>query len=117
MKAPRRIRKSSPKSRPSGPAPRPPLWKLRLYIAGQTPRSLTAFANLQRLCEEHLAGRHEIEVIDLVKSPELGKSDQIIALPTLVRKVPEPVKRLVGDLSNSERVLFGIDLIASPKFP
>jgi circadian clock protein KaiB len=86
------------------------VWKLRLYVAGQTTKSLTAFANLRRICEEHLAGRYEIEVIDLLKHPELAQSDQIIALPTLVRKLPEPIKRIVGDLSNSERVIVGMNL-------
>ncbi|WP_042726005.1 circadian clock KaiB family protein [Chthoniobacter flavus] len=87
-------------------------WNLRLYVAGQTPRSLTAFANLKRLCEERLPGRYLIEVVDLVSHPQLAQSDQIIALPTLVRKLPEPIKRVVGDLSNIERVLVGIDLAA-----
>jgi circadian clock protein KaiB len=92
-------------------APRPGAeWKLRLYVAGQTPKSLTAFANLRRICEEHLAGRYQIEVIDLMKHPELAQTDQIIALPTLVRKLPEPIKRIVGDLSNSERVVLGMNL-------
>jgi circadian clock protein KaiB len=85
-------------------------WKLRLYVAGQTPKSLTAFANLRRICEEHLAGRYQIEVIDLMKHPELAQTDQIIALPTLVRKLPAPIKRIVGDLSNSERVVLGMNL-------
>jgi circadian clock protein KaiB len=85
-------------------------WKLRLYVAGQTPKSLSAFANLRRICEEHLAGRYEIEVIDLLKHPELAQRDQIIALPTLVRKLPEPIKRIVGDLSNSDRVIVGMNL-------
>jgi circadian clock protein KaiB len=85
-------------------------WKLRLYVAGQTPKSLTAFANLRRICEEHLAGRYQIEVIDLMKHPELAQTDQIIAIPTLVRKLPEPIKRIVGDLSNSERVILGMNL-------
>jgi circadian clock protein KaiC len=85
-------------------------WKLRLYVAGQTPKSLTAFANLRRICEEHLSGRYQIEVIDLMKQPELAQTDQIIALPTLVRKLPEPIKRIVGDLSNSERVVLGMNL-------
>ena len=85
-------------------------WKLRLYVAGQTPKSLTAFANLKRICEEHLAGRYQIEVVDLLKQPELAQMDQIIALPTLVRKLPEPIKRIVGDLSNSERVVVGMNL-------
>jgi len=88
----------------------PESWNLRLYVAGQTPRSLTAFANLKRLCEEHLAGRYNIEVIDLLKQPHLAQGDQIVAIPTLVRKLPTPIKRIVGDLSNSERVLVGMDL-------
>jgi circadian clock protein KaiB len=88
-------------------------WNLRLYVAGQTPRSVTAFANLKRLCEERLAGRYVIEVIDLLKQPQLAQGDQIIAIPTLVRKLPEPIKRVVGDLSNIERVLVGMDLQAS----
>jgi circadian clock protein KaiB len=85
-------------------------WKLRLYVAGQTPKSLTAFANLKRICEERLPGRYQIEVVDLLKQPELAQTDQIIALPTLVRKLPEPIKRMVGDLSNSERVVLGMNL-------
>lgn len=88
-------------------------WTLRLYIAGQTPRSLTAFANLKRLCEEHLAGRYQIEVVDLLKAPHLGAKDQIVALPTLIRKLPEPVKRVLGDLSDSKRVSMGIDLFTT----
>jgi len=87
-------------------------WNLRLYVAGQTPRSVTAFANLKKLCEERLAGRYTIEVIDLMKQPHLAQGDQIIAIPTLVRKLPEPIKRVVGDLSNVERVLVGVDLQA-----
>ena len=93
---------------------RPQSWNLRLYVAGQTPRSLTAFANLKRLCEEHLAGRYNIEVIDLLKQPHLAQGDQIVAIPTLVRKLPTPIKRIVGDLSNSERVLVGMDLKPMP---
>lgn len=88
-------------------------WNLRLYVAGQTPRSVTAFSNLKRLCEERLAGHYNIEVIDLVKQPQLAQGDQIIAIPTLVRKLPEPIKRVVGDLSNIERVLVGMDLQAT----
>lgn len=87
-------------------------WNLRLYVAGQTPRSITAFSNLKKLCEERLAGRYKIEVIDLMKQPQLAQNDQIIAIPTLVRKLPEPIKRVVGDLSNIERVLVGMDLQA-----
>ena len=85
-------------------------WRLRLYVAGQTPKSLTAFSNLKKLCEEHLANRHTIEVIDLSKQPQLAQKDQIVALPTLVRKLPEPIKRVIGDLSNFDRVMLGIDI-------
>ena len=85
-------------------------WILRLYVAGQTPKSLAAFANLKRICEEHLQGRYRIEVIDLSTSPHLALHDQIVALPTLVRKLPEPIKRIIGDLSNLERVLVGMEL-------
>ncbi len=86
------------------------VWNLRLYVAGQTPRSLTAYSNLKKLCEEHLPGRYEIEVVDRSKNPHLAQHDQILALPTLVRKLPEPMKRVIGDLSNAERVMVGIDL-------
>jgi len=86
------------------------MWELRLYVAGQTPKSMTAFANLKKLCEEHLEGKYKIEVIDLLKNPQLAKGDQIFAIPTLVRKLPEPLKRVIGDLSNTERVLVGLDL-------
>jgi len=89
-------------------------WTLRLYVAGQTPRSLTAFANLKRLCEDHLHGRYQIEVIDLMVNPALARDDQILALPTLVRKLPAPVKKIIGDLSNTERVLVGLDLRPRP---
>jgi circadian clock protein KaiB len=85
-------------------------WNLRLYVAGQTARSIAAFSNLKRLCEERLAGRYTIEVIDLLKQPQLAQGDQIIAIPTLIRRLPEPMKRVVGDLSNLERVLVGMDL-------
>ncbi len=83
---------------------------LRLYVAGQTPKSVAAFANLKRICEEFLAGKYRIEVIDLLKNPQLAKGDQILAIPTLVRKLPEPVKKIIGDLSNTEKVLVGLDL-------
>jgi circadian clock protein KaiB len=86
------------------------VWALRLYVAGQTPRSVAAFANLKRLCEEHLAGRYRIEVIDLLKQPQLAAGDQIVAIPTLVRKLPEPLRRIVGDLRNTERTLVGLNL-------
>jgi circadian clock protein KaiB len=85
-------------------------FQLRLYVAGQTPKSLAAFANLKRICEEHLAGRYRIEIIDLLENPTLAKGDQILAIPTLVRKLPEPVRKIIGDLSNTERVLIGLDL-------
>ena len=87
------------------------LWTLRLYVAGQTPKSLAAFANLKRICEEHLKGRYRIEVIDLLETPQLATDDQILAIPTLVRKLPEPVRKIIGDLSNTERVLVGLDLL------
>ena len=86
------------------------MWNLRLYVAGQTPKSLAAFANLKRICEEHLKGRYTIEVIDLVRNPQLAAGDQILAIPTLVRKLPSPMKKIIGDLSNTERFLVGFDL-------
>lgn len=89
------------------------LWTLRLYIAGDSPKSRTALANLQRLCDTHLEGKYRIEVIDLKARPELAKADQILALPTLIRTVPEPMKRLIGDLSNAERALIALELAAS----
>jgi circadian clock protein KaiB len=91
-------------------APRPPTWELRLYVAGQTAKSLQAFSNLKQICEKHLGDRYRIEVVDLMKNPELAKGDQIFAIPTLVRKLPEPVRKIIGDLSNTERVLVGLDL-------
>jgi circadian clock protein KaiB len=88
----------------------PEKWELRLYTAGQSPKSLAALANLKRVCDEHLAGRYSIEVIDLLKNPRLAKDDEIIAIPTLVRKLPQPLRKLVGDLSNTERTLVGLQL-------
>ena len=85
-------------------------WRLRLYVAGRTPRSLTAFANLRRICEDHLDGRYRIEVIDLLARPALSRDDQILAIPTLVRRLPQPVRKILGDLSDTERVLVGLDL-------
>lgn len=85
-------------------------WKLRLYVAGQTAKSLAAFANLKRICEEHLRGQYDIEVVDLLKNPTLAKGDQILAIPTLVRKLPSPMRKIIGDLSNTERVLVGLDI-------
>ena len=85
-------------------------YNLRLYVAGQTPKSLAAIANLKRICETHLAGRYAVEVIDLVERPQLAAADQILAIPTLVRRVPEPLRRIIGDLSQTERVLIGLDI-------
>jgi len=85
-------------------------FNLRLYVAGQTPKSLAAVANLQKICEENLAGRYKIEVIDLVTQPQLAAGDQIVAIPTLVRRLPPPLKRMIGDLSNTEKVIVGLDL-------
>ncbi len=85
-------------------------WELRLYVAGQTPKSIEAFANLKKICEENLEGKCSIEVIDLLKNPQLAKGDQILAIPTLVRKLPQPIKKIIGDLSNTERVLVGLDI-------
>ena len=90
------------------------VWRLRLYVAGQTPRSLTAFENLKRICETHLKGHYRIEVIDLVEQPHLSKGDQILAIPTLVRKLPPPMRKIIGDLSDTERVLVGLDLSPPP---
>jgi circadian clock protein KaiB len=89
---------------------KPDRWLLRLYVAGQTARSIAALANLKTLCEAHLAGRYEIEVVDLFRNPQLAAGDQILAVPTLVRKLPPPVKKIIGDLSNERRVLVGLDL-------
>jgi len=93
---------------PSSEAPES--WKLRLYIAGMTPRAVAAFDNLKKLCEEHLAGCYEIEIVDLLVNPKLAAGDQIVAVPTLVRRLPPPMKKIIGDLSNEERVLVGLDL-------
>ncbi len=103
MKGKAPLRKKATKGDPS-------FWELRLYVAGQTPKSLAAFANLKRICEEHLKGKYHIEVVDLLKNPQLAKGDQILALPTLVRKLPPPIKKIIGDLSNTLRVLVGLDL-------
>ncbi len=90
--------------------PKEETWTLRLYVAGQTPRCVTAFANIKKICEDHLHGRYGIEVIDLLTNPQLAKGDQIFAIPTLVRKLPVPVRKIIGDLSDTERVLVGLDL-------
>lgn len=86
------------------------VWELRLYVAGQTPKSVTAFANLKRICKQYLAGRYRIEVVDLTLTPQLAAGDQIVAVPTVLRKFPLPVRKIIGDLSNTERVLIGLDL-------
>jgi circadian clock protein KaiB len=86
-------------------------WRLRLYVAGQTPKSITALANLRRLCDSHLAGRYSIEVIDLLSQPDLARRDDIVVIPTLVRKLPPPIRKIIGDLSNAERVLIGLDVL------
>lgn len=99
------------RQRAAGGAGRPEkLWQLRLYVAGETLKSQTALANLKLICETHLKGRYRIEVIDLLERPQLSKGDQILAIPTLVRKLPQPVRKIIGDLSDSERVLVGLDL-------
>jgi circadian clock protein KaiB len=85
-------------------------WNLRLYVAGQTPRSIAAFSNLKKICEEHLSGKYHIEIIDLLEEPQLASGDQILAIPTLVRKLPSPIRKIIGDLSDTERVLVGLDL-------
>jgi circadian clock protein KaiB len=85
-------------------------WNLRLYIAGETSRSIAALTNLQKICDEHLAGKYNVEVVDLLKNPHLAEGDQILAVPTLVRRLPPPLKKIIGDLSNSQRVLVGLDL-------
>jgi circadian clock protein KaiB len=101
---------AAPRPRAAGRADDPDQWNLRLYVAGQTPKSIAAFANLKRMCEEHLKGRYTIEVVDLLKDPQLAQGDQILAIPTLVRKLPSPIKKIIGDLSNTERFLVGFDL-------
>ncbi len=99
------------KARASKPGKQPPeTWELRLYVAGQSPKSLTAFENLTKLCEKHLKGRYTIEVIDLLENPKLARDDQIVAIPTLMRKLPEPIRKIIGDLSDTERTLVGLQL-------
>ena len=102
--------KEEPKSTPAKKGEGPAAFELRLYVAGHTAKSLTAFSNLKRICETHLAGQYRIEVIDLMKTPQLAAGDQILAVPTLVRRLPEPIKKIIGDLSNEERVLVGLDV-------
>ncbi len=107
MKAPRkptRPRKAKPAAVPAAE------WDLRLYVAGPTTKSAVALRNLEKVCEEHLAGRYRIEVIDLIKNPQLGRGDQIMAVPTVVRKLPSPIRKIIGNMSDAERVLVGLDL-------
>jgi circadian clock protein KaiB len=96
--------KAAPRKEPNG------RYDLRLYVAGQSPKSLTAFANLKELCELHLAGKYRIEVIDLIKKPQLARDDQIIAIPTLVRRLPQPIRKIIGDLCDTKRTLIGLEL-------
>src|SRR5450755_589729 len=99
------------RTRPGKPHPKEPVvWNLRLYVAGQTPKSIRAFANLKAMCEEHLKGRYQIELVDLRENPQLARGDQIVAIPTLVRRLPQPLRTVIGDLSNSVRLLVGLDL-------
>ena len=105
------MKTTTSRPRSSGSNGRPvKLWQLRLYVAGQTPRSLAAFSNLKKICENHLKGCYSIDVIDLLEQPHLSKGDQILAIPTLVRKLPQPMRKIIGDLSNTERVLIGLDV-------
>lgn len=92
-------------------------WELKLYIAGKSPKAETALNNLKRYCEEHLEGRYKIEIIDLLKKPQLAEGDQIFAVPTLVRKVPQPIRKIIGDLSNEEKVLVGLNIVPLKKIP
>lgn len=103
-------RKGNAAPDPDGPD-RLEFWKLRLYVAGQTPRSIAAIDNLKRICAEHIGERYEIEVVDLVKNPSLARDDQVLAIPTLVRQIPPPAKKIIGDLSNVDRVLVGLDVV------
>jgi len=104
--------KNSPpgEKQPAGPDASEEVWILRLYVAGQTPKSIAAFTNLKKICEEHLAGKYRIEIVDLMKNPKLARGDQILAIPTLVRKLPQPIKKIIGDLSDTLRVLVGRDI-------
>jgi circadian clock protein KaiB len=108
---------TKPRDAADGSAERPSntgKWELRLYVAGQTPKSVAAIANLQRLCEEYLPGRYTIEIVDLIAHPHLAKGDQIVAIPTLVRQLPPPIRKVIGDLSNVERTLVGLNYRESP---
>ena len=109
MIGPAMARRKKARATKVGPVPNP-MWELRLYIAGRTAKAMAALSNLQRICYERLAGKYRIEVIDLLRNPALGRGDQILAIPTLVRKLPSPMKKIIGDLSNAQRVLVGLDL-------
>ena len=104
------MKQSVTKKRQAAKSPRSNFWELRLYIAGQTPNSIVAIANLKKICEDQLKGKYRIEVVDLLKKPQLAKGDQIVAIPTLVRRLPPPVKKIVGNLSKTERTLVGLDI-------
>jgi circadian clock protein KaiB len=104
------MKKSSPRKRRPAKTPRKDYYRLRLYIAGQTPNSIAAIANLKKICEDKLRGKYRIEVVDLLEKPQLAKGDQIIAIPTLVRRLPPPVKKIIGNLSKTESVIVGLDL-------
>jgi len=104
------MKKSSPRKRRPAKIPRKDYYRLRLYIAGQTPNSIAAIANLKKICEDKLRGKYRIEVVDLLEKPQLAKGDQIIAIPTLVRRLPPPVKKIIGNLSKTENVIVGLDL-------
>lgn len=102
---------------PEGRVPADERWELRLYVAGQTPKSMAALANLKKLCEEHVPGQYQIEVINLLENPQLAQGDQIVAIPTLVRKLPEPLRKIIGDLSDTDRVLVGLQLRPKKRNP
>jgi circadian clock protein KaiB len=109
MATKRTVKRTDASKEPQG-SPKEEFWELRLYVAGQTQKSVTAFANLKKIAEEHMAGKYHIEIIDLLINPQLARNDQIIAVPTLVRKLPTPIRKIIGDLSKTERVLVGLDL-------
>lgn len=111
-KAAAKSAKPKPPSRKPQAEPGSEVWNLRLYVAGQTPKSLAAFDNLKKLCQERLEGKYRIEVVDLLENPKLARDDQIVAIPTLVRKLPPPIRKIIGDLSNTERVLVGLQLFS-----
>jgi circadian clock protein KaiB len=108
------MRESASGAKSEQPSDPNKIWNLRLYVAGDSPRSRAAIMNLRRLCEQHLAGRHTIEIVDLLKNPALAKAHQIVAIPTLIRQLPEPVKRVIGDLSDADKALLTLDVQASP---